>query len=380
MLAEIETSQALSEEEKVEYLVDLGRDRQLPINLVIELFPNADENQSERVFQRLVDEKGIRITDQPRSEEKEPLYGPIDDVPTFDTVGLYLAEATKYPLLTFEEEQDLAKRMEKGKMAQQKFTSANGDVGKRQELTRLIEEGVLAKNVFIKSNLRLVISVARRKQGRGLPFLDLIQEGTLGLLRSLEDFDYHRGYKFSTYSMWWIRQAISRAISDNARTIRLPSYYYDRVGRLGKLMREFRQEHGREAKLEELADAMDLPQKKIARMLQDRQDLISLEEMSLFHDDKTRGELIEDRSSLDPQEEAARRQLHEKLEEALNDLSPQEAYVLRFRFGLSGKDPHLLKDIGKMFGLTRESIRQIEAKALNKLRYGPYGLRDFLSD
>ena len=259
-----------------------------------------------------------------------------------DPVRMYLKEIGKVPLLSADEEIELAKRMEQGD-----------------------EE---AKRRLCEANLRLVVSIAKRYVGRGMLFLDLIQEGNLGLIKAVDKFDYTKGYKFSTYATWWIRQAISRALADHARTIRIPVHMVETINKFNKVRKELTTSLGREPKLKEIAEAMEIPYQKAVEIEEYSHDTTSLD-ISVNEDgDTSMGELIGDDKAISPEAAAAQSMLREHIEEALRELSPKEQDVLRLRFGLNDGRERTLDEIGKKFGVTRERIRQIEAKALKKLR------------
>ena len=277
-----------------------------------------------------------------------------DTFSTDDPVRMYLKEIGKVPLLTPEEEQDLAKRM------------AEGD-----------EE---AKRRMAEANLRLVVSIAKRYVGRGMLFLDLIQEGNLGLIKAVEKFDYTKGYKFSTYATWWIRQAITRAIADQARTIRIPVHMIETINKLIRTSRYLVQELGRDPTPEEIAERMEYPVEKVKKVLKIAKEPISLETPIGDEEDSSLGDFIEDKKAVAPAEEVINTKLSEQLAAVLADLTPREEQVLRKRFGIAEKSDHTLEEVGKLFNVTRERIRQIEAKALRKLRHPSRSkkLRDFL--
>ena len=287
-------------------------------------------------------------------EEMNETEAMADTFSTDDPVRMYLKEIGKVPLLTPEEEQDLAKRM------------AEGD-----------EE---AKRRMAEANLRLVVSIAKRYVGRGMLFLDLIQEGNLGLIKAVEKFDYTKGYKFSTYATWWIRQAITRAIADQARTIRIPVHMIETINKLIRTSRYLVQELGRDPTPEEIADRMEYPVDKVKKVLKIAKEPISLETPIGDEEDSSLGDFIEDEKAVAPAEEVVNTKLSEQIASVLADLTPREEQVLRKRFGIGEKSDHTLEEVGKLFNVTRERIRQIEAKALRKLRHPSRSkkLRDFL--
>lgn len=305
----------------------------------------------------------------------------LTDVASDDTVGLYLKEMARVPLLTNEEEISLAMRLEQGYLATEQLNNLNGDAteDERDGLLLLIEDGRNAREHLIKANTRLVVSIAKRYMSRGVPFLDLIQEGNLGLMKAVEKFDYRRGYRFSTYATWWIRQTITRAIADQGRTIRVPVHMSDRIRNLYKIARELEQKHGRKPTPEEIAKELDIEPRKVQWMLKVSWRPLSLERPVGEDDENELGNFIEDYSMPTPLQSAYQSLLREKLEEVLSTLSPREARILRLRFGLQDGRGYTLEEVGQKFGLTRERIRQIEGKALRRLRHPRRSrqLRDF---
>lgn len=303
------------------------------------------------------------------------------DVSSDDTVGLYLKEMARVPLLTNEEEVSLAMRLEQGQTASDRLAKLPLDApdDEREQLLLLVEDGMDARDHLIKANTRLVVSIAKRYMSRGVPFLDLIQEGNLGLMKAVEKFDYTRGYRFSTYATWWIRQTITRAIADQGRTIRVPVHMSDRIRSLYKAARDLEQQHGRKPTPEEIAEALDLEPRKVQWMLKVSWRPLSLERPVGEDDENELGNFIEDYSMPTPLQSAYQTLLREKLEEVLATLSPREARILRLRFGLQDGRGYTLEEVGQKFGLTRERIRQIEGKALRRLRHPRRSrqLRDF---
>ncbi len=287
-----------------------------------------------------------------------------------DPLSIYLREIGRVPLLTPEEEVELAKRMELGRQARRRL-SRSGDLSpeERRQLLEHIRQGERARQHLIKANSRLVVSIAKKYTGQGVPLADLIQEGNLGLMRAVAKFDYHRGYKFSTYATWWIRQAVSRAIADQSRTIRLPVHMYEQLARLRRAARQISQELGREPTPEELAQALDMPARKVEELLRAADLPVSLETPVGEDEDSALGDFIEDQSVLSPADAAARSILRELLDEMLSQLPPREMRILKMRFGLQDGRYHTLEEVGRRFGLTRERIRQLEVQALNRLRH-----------
>jgi RNA polymerase primary sigma factor len=299
-----------------------------------------------------------------------------------DTVGLYLKEMAQVPLLTTEEEVALAKRLEAGMAAQEELEEGEDlPFRKRQELVSIIDDGEQAREHLIKANTRLVVSIAKKYIGRGVPFLDLIQEGNLGLMKAVEKFDYRRGFRFSTYATWWIRQTITRAIADQGRTIRVPVHMSDRIRRLYKTARKLEQDFGRKPTPEEIAEELDMEPRKVQWMLKVSWQPLSLEHPVGEEEDSELGSFIEDDTTPTPTETVQDHLLREKVEEMLATLTPREARILRLRFGLQNGRSYTLEEVGQKFGLTRERIRQIEGKALRRLRHPRRSrqLRDYLN-
>ncbi|MFF4499687.1 RNA polymerase sigma factor [Streptomyces sp. NPDC001401] len=289
--------------------------------------------------------------------------------PSSDLFRQYLREIGRIPLLTAAEEVDLARRVEAGLFAEEKLSTAPSlDSQLALDLDRLVVMGRMAKRRLIEANLRLVVSVAKRYVGRGLTMLDLVQEGNLGLIRAVEKFDYARGYKFSTYATWWIRQAMSRALADQARTIRVPVHVVELINRVVRVQRRMLQERGYEPTPEEVADHLDLPPERVSEVLRLAQEPVSLHAPVGEEDDVALGDLIEDGDATSPVESAAFLLLREHLEAVLSTLGERERKVVQLRYGLVDGRPRTLEEIGRIFGVTRERIRQIESKTLNKLR------------
>ncbi len=289
--------------------------------------------------------------------------------PSSDLFRQYLREIGRIPLLTAAEEVELARRVEAGLFAEEKLAGAPDlDSQLALDLDRLVVMGRMAKRRLIEANLRLVVSVAKRYVGRGLTMLDLVQEGNLGLIRAVEKFDYARGYKFSTYATWWIRQAMSRALADQARTIRVPVHVVELINRVVRVQRRMLQERGYEPTPEEVAAHLDLPPERVSEVLRLAQEPVSLHAPVGEEDDVALGDLIEDGDAASPVESAAFLLLREHLEAVLSTLGERERKVVQLRYGLADGRPRTLEEIGRIFGVTRERIRQIESKTLNKLR------------
>ena len=290
------------------------------------------------------------------------------DIEIDDSLRLYIKEATIVPLLTAQEEQELAQRIERGCMAQDEL--ARGKVGQKrlQELRHLIEDGWEAREHLIRANARLVISVAKKYLGRGVPFLDLIQEGNIGLMRAAKKFDYRRGFKFSTYATWWIRQAITRALAEQSRTIRVPVYMGDQINRMLREQNRLQQRLGRMPTKEELAEGLGVPVEKVEQMADATRQPISLETPIGEDEEEELGDFIQDSGALSPEDSTTELLMHEDLQELLATLPPRELRILQLRYGLIDGQPLTLREVGRRMGITRERARQIESQALNRLR------------
>jgi RNA polymerase primary sigma factor len=363
--------EAASIEQVKEQLVELGKKRgALSYKEIMERLSGfeQDSDQMDEFFEYLSDQ-GIELNnDSDDDDDVDDLIMKDEDTEEFDfddlsvppgikindPVRMYLKEIGRVPLLSAEEEIKLAQRIEQGD-----------------------EE---AKRRLAEANLRLVVSIAKRYVGRGMLFLDLIQEGNMGLIKAVEKFDYRKGYKFSTYATWWIRQAITRAIADQARTIRIPVHMVETINKLIRVSRQLLQELGREPLPEEIAEKMDLTPEKVREIMKIAQEPVSLETPIGEEDDSHLGDFIEDQDALEPSDAAAYELLKEQLEDVLDTLTDREENVLRLRFGLDDGRTRTLEEVGKVFGVTRERIRQIEAKALRKLRHPSRSkrLKDFL--
>jgi RNA polymerase primary sigma factor len=360
----------------------------LTLDDVLETFPEAEENldQLEEVFIYLQD-AGIDIHEDEEGEitgqgevkakktrdgEDKPAEKDILDlsgISSDDSIGLYLKEMARVPLLSTQEEIKLAKLFERGQAAQHRLSKDGQDPEEQRKLERTIDEGRAAREHLIKANTRLVVSIAKKYMGRGVPFLDLIQEGNLGLMKAVEKFDYRRGYRFSTYATWWIRQTITRAIADQGRTIRVPVHMSDRIRRLYRAARHLEQERGRKPTPEEIAEELEIEPRKVRWMLKVSWRPLSLEKPVGEEEDNELGNFLEDDNTPTPTQSAYEHLLKEKMEEVLTTLTPREARILRLRFGLLDGRSYTLEEVGQKFGLTRERIRQIEGKALRRLRH-----------
>ena len=327
------------------------------------------------VVQLLADE-GVEVLDA-ADEAEERRDGRAEmarRAATGDLVRIYLREIGRVPLLTAQDEVELAKSIEAGLFAEETMrawpdgTAARGPRCERGELAQIAADGMHAKQRLIEANLRLVVSIAKRYIGRGLVFLDLIQEGNLGLIRAVEKFDYTKGYKFSTYATWWIRQAITRAIADQARTIRIPVHMVETINKMARIQRQLHQDLGREATPEEIAAEMGLPVERVAEIQRIAQEPVSLQS-PIGEEDSDLGDFIEDADAVVPIEAAAFVMLQEQLDCVLDSLSVREQRIIHLRFGLTDGHPRTLEEVGQEFGVTRERIRQIESKTLAKLRH-----------
>lgn len=384
-----------SDAEHLEALLKLGRRKgYVTLDDILQYFPDAEHNfeKLEDIFQTLLHE-GIPyleddIFEEPSDEELEKIAAdeakaakrpkkkrkvhededPLADIDTDDMVGLYLKEVGGIPLLTAEEEVELAQRIEAGRKAREELAKGNVSPKRREELRKIIEDGWKAREKLITANSRLVISVAKKYIGRGVPFLDLIQEGNIGLIRATKKFDWRRGHKFSTYATWWIRQAVTRAIADQGRTIRVPVHMGDQINKLLRIQHQLTQSLGREPTIEELAAAMDLPPRKVEQMIQVSRHPLSLEMPTDDEEDSTLGDFIRDESVQTPEEYASQEMLRELLDKVLSMLPPREMRILQLRYGLLDGKMYTLEEVGRKLGVTRERVRQIEAQALNRLR------------
>ncbi|MCO5203630.1 MAG: sigma-70 family RNA polymerase sigma factor [Anaerolineae bacterium] len=318
-----------------------------------------------------------------------PSYGthraPIFDlstVPIDDSVGLYFREMGQQGLLSAEEEVDLAKEIEAGRQVEELLaTNPELSLEERDELDLILEAGNAARAHLIRANTRLVVSIAKKYRGRGLQFLDLIQEGNVGLMKAVEKYDYTRGNRFSTYATWWIRQAVTRALANHGRTIRIPAHLGGRISKLYQVAQELEQELGRQPNPEEIAEHMELPAERVRWMLRTSRQPVHLERPVGDESDAELGDFIEDVDAPAPAEAVAQNMLTEEIGEILDQLTPREARILRLRYGLQDGESRTLKEVGEMFGLSRERIRQLEKEALRKLRHPNFAghLRQYLN-
>jgi RNA polymerase primary sigma factor len=371
-------------------LIELGRQKSyVTIDDILSFFPDAEQDvdQLEEAFAALIsagipylDETTVGgpsdedLVEEDETEEEAPRDLSAEDnylanIDTDDTIGLYLKEVGRVPLLTAEEEVELAQRIERGRLAREELAKGNVSPRRRQELQRLIEDGWAAREHLITANSRLVISVAKKYMGRGVPFLDLIQEGNIGLIRAAKKFDYRRGHKFSTYATWWIRQAVTRAIADQGRTIRVPVHMGDQINKLLRVQHQLTQRLGRDPSVEELADALEVTPQKVENMIQVARRPLSLETPTDDEEDSVLGDFIQDEEVPAPDETATYNLLREHLENVLNSLPPREVRILQLRYGLLDGQAYTLEEVGRKMGVTRERVRQIEAQALSRLRH-----------
>jgi RNA polymerase primary sigma factor len=370
----------------ISQLTELGKERgYVTIDDILAVFPEVerDIDQLEDAYAALLS-AGVTIVDHAASAETARPAGAVEQngsseapeeenylsaVDTDDTVGLYLKEVGRVPLLTAEQEVALAKRIEKGRKAREELAVGAVSGKRQQDLQLFVEDGWAAREHLITANSRLVISVAKKYMGRGVPFLDLIQEGNIGLIRAAKKFDYRRGHKFSTYATWWIRQAVTRAIADQGRTIRVPVHMGDQINKLLRVSHQLTQNLGRDPSTEELAIALDVTPKKVENMIQVARRPLSLETPTDEEEDSVLGDFIEDEDSPAPPDAVTQNLLKEHLQDVLGVLPPREVRILQLRYGLMDGRSYTLEEVGRKMGVTRERVRQIEAQALNRLRH-----------
>jgi RNA polymerase primary sigma factor len=346
--------------------------------------------QAEREEPRPEDLEALEETESTEKAERDASAdeaggrrAPGHEVGAPDVMRQYLREIGRVPLLSAAEEVELARAVEAGLFAEEVLAGERPwPAAEQDELEAIAAAGHGAKRRLVEANLRLVVSVAKRYVGRGLPLLDLVQEGNLGLIRAVEKFDYAKGFKFSTYATWWIRQSVTRAIADQARSIRMPVHVVETLHKVLRVQRQLGQSLGRQPTVEEVAEATSLEPTRVAELLELAPEPVSLSLPVGETEESELGDLIEDVESGDPEEEAAFHLLGTYLDAMLGTLGDRERRVVRLRYGLEDGQPHTLEDVGRQFGVTRERVRQIEAKSLSKLRHSEYaaGLRDYLSD
>jgi RNA polymerase primary sigma factor len=388
-------------------LIQIGRKKRfVTINDILEIFPDAEQDVAklEEAFAALIsagipyiedadllidpsdEEISLAKQEQEREEsdveEVEKSADDLANIDTDDTIGLYLKEVSRVPLLNAQEEVELAQRIESGRMAREELARGNVTTRRRIELRHLIEDGWAAREHLITANSRLVISVAKKYMGRGVPFLDLIQEGNIGLIRATKKFEYRRGHKFSTYATWWIRQAVTRAIADQGRTIRVPVHMGDQINKLLRIQHQLTQRLGREPTVDELAETLEVPPKKVENMIQVARRPLSLETPTDDEEDSMLGDFIEDDEAPPPDDSATYNLLKEHLVSVLDSLPPREVRILQLRYGLLDGQSYTLEEVGRKMGVTRERVRQIEAQALSRLRHPSVKrrLRDYLGE
>jgi RNA polymerase primary sigma factor len=370
---------------KIQGLLDEAQEQgYVTLDDILETFPEAEDDlaQLENLFACLYDE-GIDVYDNEEEAEEdiakakqepggnEDGNGGFDlsDIAADDTISLYFKEMSQTPLLTREEEVKLAKQMERGREARHRLSRNGHEPQGRTRLNRLIEKGQEARRHLIQANTRLVISIAKNYRGHGVPFLDLIQEGNMGLIRAIEKFDHRRGTRLSTYATWWIRQSINRALAEQGRTIRIPIHMSDRIRKMYKTAQRMEQEEGRKPTPEEIAEEMGLEPGRVEWMMSASRRTISLERPVGEEGDAELEDFIENEEGPAPSDVASQHLLAEKMEEVLATLTPRQARILRLRFGLQDGYNYTLQEVAEKFGLTRERIRQIESEALVRLRH-----------
>jgi len=388
-LLELPPDESLAADEEtspIDQLVEIGRDRgYVTIDDILVFFPEAerDIDQLEEAYAALLaagvtylddvteveEPTDADLTEEDSGREEFDDDGALAAMDADDTVGLYLKEVGRVPLLTAPEEVSLAKRIERGRRAREVLARGPVTIRRRRELQHGVEDGWAAREHLITANSRLVISVAKKYMGRGVPFLDLIQEGNIGLIRAAKKFDYRRGHKFSTYATWWIRQAVTRAIADQGRTIRVPVHMGDQINKLLRVSHQLTQRLGRDPTTEELALELEVPPKKVENMIQVARRPLSLETPTDEEEDSVLGDFIQDEESPAPTETVTQNLLREHLQEVLNTLPPREVRILQLRYGLLDGQSYTLEEVGRKMGVTRERVRQIEAQALSRLRH-----------
>ena len=378
-------------------LIELGREQgYVTYENILDLLSDAEQDLGllEMVFSALLaanihyaeDERSaLEIRDQETIQSDDDSDSFVDDAliapDVNDLVGMYFREATRHQLLTPQDEQNLARRIEAGEQARkERYSDVNLSRQRQAYLDHLIYDGWQAVEHLITANSRLVISVAKKYIGRGVPFIDLIQEGNIGLIRAAKKFDYRRGYKFSTYATWWIRKAVSRAIADQARTIRVPVHMTDQLTRMFRLQTQLKQELGRDPSIDELAAAMQITKDKVVAMLRVAQHPLSLEMPTTAEGDSVLGDFVEDQNTPAPEDTAEYNVLRQHLDKVLQTLPAREVRILQLRYGLPDGQKHTLQEVGDKMGVSRERVRQIERQALQRLRQPAIrkALRDYL--
>jgi RNA polymerase primary sigma factor len=376
----------LGEDEAILRLIELHREQgSISFSDLLAEFPEAEQDieRLEEAFTAL-ESAGVKIVDEMDDDETDADSEPsgrngareledageaLSNVDIDDSVGLYLKEVGRVPLLTAEEEVLLSKRIERGREAREELARGVASKKRQDELQVLIEDGWAAREHLITANSRLVISVAKKYIGRGVPFLDLIQEGNVGLIRAAKKFEYRRGHKFSTYATWWIRQAVTRAIADQGRTIRVPVHMGDQINKMLRTSHQLTQRLGREPTPEEMAEALEIPPNKVEFMIQVARRPLSLESPTDEEEDSFLGDFVEDAETPSPPERVSNTLLREDLTQILDTLPPREVRILQLRYGLMDGVSYTLEEVGQKMGVTRERVRQIEAQAFNRLRH-----------
>jgi RNA polymerase primary sigma factor len=367
-------------------LIELGhRKSYVTFKDIHDIFPEAEQDihQLEETFAALLS-AGIPVLNKDDSDDEEPVEEEKDEEETRwqpavedsylagieidDSVGLYMKEVGRVPLLTSEEEVALAQRIKQGHQAREELLKGNASPRRREKLQRMVEDGWMARDHLIIANSRLVISIAKKYMFRGVTFLDLIQEGNIGLIRAVKKFDYLRGFKFSTYAHWWIRQAVTRAIADQGRTIRVPVHMADQINRLLRAQHQLIQQLEHDISFEELAEALDITPQKVEYLIQIARLPLSLETPTDTEGDSVLGDFIEDDAAPAPEDLATNNLLRRDLQNILEGLPPREVRILQLRYGLLDGRTYTLEEVGRKLGVTRERVRQIEAQALSRLR------------
>ena len=351
-------------------------------SLLKEDIPYLEEEDDEEEIESIFSEDGGNGKHEDEDELDEELENRLSTIDTNDLIELYFKEAASIPLLSKDEEKELSKRIERGRLARKEMARGNVADVRRTELHQMIEDEWTALDHLITANSRLVISVAKKYMGRGVPFLDLIQEGNIGLMRAAKKFDYLRGYKFSTYATWWIRQAVTRAIADQGRTIRVPVHMGDKISKMFRMQNDLKQSLERDPSIEELADALDEAPEKVQYMMKVARRPLSLEMPTTKEGDAVLGDFVEDLETPLPDETATKHLLKEHLEEVMEALPSREVRILRLRYGVPDGKSHTLQEVGEKVGVSRERVRQIEAQALRRLRQPRIQriLRDYLEN
>ena len=348
-------------------------------SLLEEDIPYLEEDDEEDLETLIADEGGNGKLEEEEDQDQNH-KNRLNSIDTNDLIELYFKEAASIPLLSKDEEKDLSKRIERGRLARKEMARGNVPDDRRAELHQMIEDEWNALDHLITANSRLVISVAKKYMGRGVPFLDLIQEGNIGLMRAAKKFDYLRGYKFSTYATWWIRQAVTRAIADQGRTIRVPVHMGDKISKMFRMQNDLKQSLERDPSIEELADALDEAPEKVQYMMKVARRPLSLEMPTTKEGDAVLGDFVEDLETPLPDDTATKHLLKEHLEEVMEALPSREVRILRLRYGVPDGKSHTLQEVGEKVGVSRERVRQIEAQALRRLRQPRIQriLRDYL--